>query len=908
MIRRAFVAASPVLAFGLVFVVVVGAAVACFRGGGAPAIVTPGVSAMGVAPPGAGAAAIVESGFGAFVLTAVRTLGLAGVVSALSVALAIPAAWGLRGRSGVLTLVVLTPMVLPQYLVYAAWGVARAPGTVLGDWLMRVAHDGAGGAMVWDVARWVQTVLGMALWAWPLAVLVLVPAVMRVDASVLDALRLSGASRVRRGWVVLGQVRPAVIAAIALVSLVMLGSAVPVHVAQIETWAIGVWRALAESGGGAAAWRAGTPLMLITGVAGAVMAWRLVGAETDMDEPAEVRLPAPAWPLVLVWGASVVVPAVLLAMHLKQASSLRRFWAESGEPVWFSAQVGLAVGAVCVLVSVSTALGFAGSSRSVRRIAGLAVAVWAAMAAVPGVLVGSAVLSAAMHVPGLSWLADTSGGLIAAHVARFGVVGALAGWWVARSEPVSLRDTRMMMGDSLWGWWSGVVRGGGVLGVIGCAGLAGGMLSVHEIEAGVVVSPPGVRTLSQHMLNLLHYLRDEQLTAGSLWMLGGGAIAAGAGVVMLRGGSRAVGVMKSAAPLLLLAVVVACGVGGCSRGTDASAEEPLPGAVVIGEPGRLPGQFSKPRCIDTDGRRLFVIDMTGRCQVLSLAGKAQAWWSMPSIDRGKPTGVTWFAGFGSGAMLNGVAGPQVLVADSHENRVASYVVPESGLESMLLPIAWQWGEYGTGKGHFVFPSDVLAVDAAHIYVSEYGGNDRVSVFSADGSLVRTFGSEGDSEDAANVQFRRPQSLLWDAPSRTLVVADACNHRLGLFTAGGELKKWIGRSGAMPGRGLGEFHYPFGLCQLEDGTVLVAEQGNARVQRVDVRGGKGIAVYGRRGRGVGELDSPWGVCAVGDVAYICDAGNHRLQSFVVPAVSGYPWPAVSERSGLNGETLSEARKK
>ncbi len=481
-----------------------------------------------------------------------------------------------------------------------------------------------------------------------------------------------------------------------------------------------------------------------------------------------------------------------------------------------------------------------------------------------------------------------------------------------------------MMGDSIWGWWSGVVRGSGTMGALACAGLAGGMLSVHEIEAGVVVSPPGVRTLSQHMLNLLHYLRDEQLTAGTLWMLGGGGVVAGAGLAMMRGAGRVMGAARGAVPMMLLVLTASAAMPGCSREVDGTEEQKLPGAAVLGEPGRLPGQFAKPRCIDTDGNRLFVIDMSGRVQVMTLDGKATSWWTMPAIDRGKPTGVTWFPGFSGGGVLNGVPGPQVLVADSHENRVASYVMPDEANGSIDLPVAWQWGEYGTGKGHFVFPSDVLVVGdkelgaltsvdgsqwhGARVYVSEYGGNDRVSVFRADGTLVRTFGSEGDSEDPANVQFRRPQAMVWDAPTRTLVVADACNHRLGLFTLDGALKKWIGKSGAMPGRGLGEFHYPFGLCQLEDGTVMVSEQGNARVQRVDVREGRGIAVYGRRGRGVGELDAPWGVCAVGDTVYLCDAGNHRVQSFVVPPVPGYAWPEVARREATDVGVLTEVRSK
>lgn len=894
---RSLSAVSPLLAGALMLLVVIGAAWSCVRGGAAPAIVAPAASGTTVSAAGVGDG----DGIGAFVLTAGRTVALAVMVSLLSVVLALPAAWSLRGRSAPAVLFVLTPMVLPQYLVYAAWGVARSPGTWLGDRLMKAGAPPAGGGVsaVWEAARWAQTTGGMALWAWPLAVLVLLPSVMRVDASSLDALRLSGAGPLARVRMVIGQVRSGLLVAIALVGLVMLGSAVPVHVAQIETWAIGVWRVLAETGGSAAAWRAGAPLMLVTGVGGVALAWRLVRADRGSDEPADIRDRASAWPLGLVWGTAVVVPAALLAFHLKQTSSMRRFWVESGEPLWFSAQIGLVVGVIVALVGASAAIGLAGprAGASARR-ASAGVAIWAALAAVPGVLIGSALLSVSMGVPGMAWVTDSPAGLVLAHAARFGAVGALAGWWVARTEPSALRDTRLMLGETLAGWWMGVGRPG--VGAIACAGIAAGMLSVHEIESGVVVSPPGVRTLSQHMLNLLHYLRDEQLTAGSLWMLVLGIVAAAAGLIAL----RASGAWRAAArmvPVLALGLVmVACG----GHGPDGAASpRPLPGAAVLGETGKSPGQFVKPRCIDTDGERLFVIDMTGRCQVLSPKGDALAWWTMPAIDRGKPTGVTWFPG-APGAAVGGVSGPQVLVADSHENRVASYALTPKVHGSSEIPVAWQWGAYGHESGQFVFPSDVLVVPAdgagpTRVYVSEYGGNDRVNIFGVDGTSLGWFGAEGDSDLPESVRFRRPQSLLWDAPSRTLVVADACNHRLGLFTDTGKLKKWIGRdagAGALPGQGLGEFHYPYGLCQLSDGTLLVAEQGNARVQRVDLTSGRGLAVYGRRGHGVGELDAPWGICCINDVAFVCDSGNHRLQSFLVPDV---PWPVASRRGAPNG---------
>jgi ABC-type Fe3+ transport system permease subunit len=69
---------------------------------------------------------------------------MAAVVAVGAVILAWPAAWASRrmGTRGLLLLV--TPMLLPSYLAYSGWGLARAPGTWLDRWLESMP-PGAGG-------------------------------------------------------------------------------------------------------------------------------------------------------------------------------------------------------------------------------------------------------------------------------------------------------------------------------------------------------------------------------------------------------------------------------------------------------------------------------------------------------------------------------------------------------------------------------------------------------------------------------------------------------------------------------------------------------------------------------------------------------------------------------------------
>jgi hypothetical protein len=69
-------------------------------------------------------------------------------------------------------------------------------------------------------------------------------------------------------------------------------------------------------------------------------------------------------------------------------------------------------------------------------------------------------------------------------------------------------------------------------------GVLGGALSVHEIEASVVVSPVYVQSLAQAMLGYLHFARMEELSVGSLLLLGvtAGALCVGGAVVSVTRG------------------------------------------------------------------------------------------------------------------------------------------------------------------------------------------------------------------------------------------------------------------------------------------------------------------------------------------------------------------------------------
>lgn len=465
------------------------------------------------------------------------TLLWTSAISVLSTVLAWPVAWALRTARRSAWAWLLAPMLAPSYLAYAGWGLLRAPRTWLGDLLERAAQDGHRWAPV--LAGQALAVLGLALWAVPLAALVLWSGLRRIDQSVLDSLRLEPGHRAHRAANILQMSwRPAGVA-IGLVMLLMMGSAVPLHLAQIPTYAIQVWLAL-DLTPAAQQWKVwilAWPLVLGALLAGWVIGGRLTAPDAGAVEGGNPRRSRPALIAgVAVWGAGVLIPLWLFVHCLSDPRSLARFWQLSGAAAALSGRVALAVGAIGVFIALGVALGLAGESRGAR--AGLTracVRMLLIAGLMPGVLVGSAVSGASQLVaralPRLAEIGDSPLILVVAHVARFGFVPALVGCWLARTEGSAQVWLRRLDGaDSLRGWAGATlpVQAGACI----SAGLAAAALSLHEIEAAVIVSPPG-DSLPRQVLGYLHYLRTEEMCAAAVWIIGFGLVAGALGALLV---------------------------------------------------------------------------------------------------------------------------------------------------------------------------------------------------------------------------------------------------------------------------------------------------------------------------------------------------------------------------------------
>ena len=304
---------------------------------------------------------------------------------------------------------------------------------------------------------------------------------------------------------------------------------------------------------------------------------------------------------------------------------------------------------------------------------------------------------------------------------------------------------------------------------------------------------------------------------------------------------RAGAVRRLAAVGILLA-----GAAGCDLPARSAPER------VWGVHGVKPGHLHKPRVAAFDAEdHLYLADLTDRIQVFDRDGQFLRSWRTPDFNVDGPSGLT--------VDRHG----RLLVADTHFYRVLVY----SPSGELLFQIGD--GVQGTNPGRFGYPTDVAIDREGNFYVSEYGENDRIQVFSPEGKWLRQWGGHGYEPG----QFVRPRALAIDDQDR-IYVADSVANRIQVFDTQGKLLDTWGKRGAA----LGEMADPYDVAIGPDGSVFVCEYGNHRVQKFRPDGTP-LGVWGESGRGPGQLYNPWALAvdSRGEVSVV-DSNNHRVQRF------------------------------
>jgi sugar lactone lactonase YvrE len=159
------------------------------------------------------------------------------------------------------------------------------------------------------------------------------------------------------------------------------------------------------------------------------------------------------------------------------------------------------------------------------------------------------------------------------------------------------------------------------------------------------------------------------------------------------------------------------------------------------------------------------------------------------------------------------------------------------------------------------------------------------------------GYNGDGKTAIESQFNWPSNLLFDKQGN-LFVTDVFNHRIRRIDADGTVSTFAG-TGVKGFGGDGgpatdaRLNNPVGICWDKNGDMYIADSGNHRIRKVEMRPPYRVSTVvgtGRRGfsgdfgpADQAQLNQPRGV-AIGpdNTLYITDSMNQRIRAVKLPS--------------------------
>ena len=161
----------------------------------------------------------------------------------------------------------------------------------------------------------------------------------------------------------------------------------------------------------------------------------------------------------------------------------------------------------------------------------------------------------------------------------------------------------------------------------------------------------------------------------------------------------------------------------------------------------------------------------------------------------------------------------------------------------------------------------------------------VYVFDKEGSCLRKIGGKG--ENSGQFQYPDGVSFLND---NEILIADNGNHRIQhLNIKTGTVVKTFGKCGA----GKEEFQNPFDVCLDDEGRIVVAEYTSNRIQVIS-KEGEIHSIFGDSGPE--KLNHPVGCIPFKNMIFVSDYGNHFIKVFDQSGTFLYKFGKQGDRDG------------
>ncbi len=218
----------------------------------------------------------------------------------------------------------------------------------------------------------------------------------------------------------------------------------------------------------------------------------------------------------------------------------------------------------------------------------------------------------------------------------------------------------------------------------------------------------------------------------------------------------------------------------------------------------------------------------------------------------------------------------------------------------------------TGKGYLDDTNHFynvigLGLDGNDIWLTDSWG-DRVLKFDANGNFIKQIGKAG-FRDATGTSLDYINDVAADG-SGNIWIVDAEAHHVVEYDASGKKIQELGEAW-QAGSDNDHFNDPISIAFDRHGNIYVSDSGvwgdygNHRIQVFDPSGNY-LATIGQPGQsGVdnNHFHQPRGIAIDGDLLYVADSANHRIQIFNIGTPTAATYVATLGESGVSGSDNS-----